>query len=96
MIVSEMMSFGDRFCFSRKGGTGGGGWVHTKGANSMAASGLGFRRALVLALGGAILSCFCKNRLRKRPSGLVGPPFLTMALFFSVCMGGHWPRAMSI
>ena len=29
-----------RFCVSRKGGTGGGGWVHLKGANSMAASGL--------------------------------------------------------
>jgi len=33
-------SFGDRFCLSRKGGIGGGGWVHPKGANSMAASGL--------------------------------------------------------
>jgi len=31
---------GLRFCVSRKGGTGGGGWVHPKGANSMAASGL--------------------------------------------------------
>ena len=35
---------GLRFCASRKGGTGGGGWVHLKGANSMAASGLGCRR----------------------------------------------------
>ena len=32
------MSLGLRFCVSRKGGTGGGGWVHMKGANSMAAS----------------------------------------------------------
>ena len=32
---------------SRKGGTGGGGWVHPKGANSMAASGLVLRRDLV-------------------------------------------------
>jgi len=30
------MSFGDRFCFSRKGGIGGGGWMHPKGADSMA------------------------------------------------------------
>ena len=30
------------FCVSRKGGTGGGGWVHPKGANSMVASGLIF------------------------------------------------------
>jgi len=32
---------------SRKGGTGGGGWVHPKGANSMAVSGLVFRSDLV-------------------------------------------------
>ena len=32
---------------SRKGGTGGGGWVHPKGANSMAMSGLTCRMALV-------------------------------------------------
>ena len=32
---------------SRNGGTLGGGWVHLKGANSMAASGLGYRKALV-------------------------------------------------
>ena len=31
---------------SRNGGTLGGGWVHLKGANSMAASGLGYRKAL--------------------------------------------------
>jgi len=41
------MSFGDRFCLSRKGRTGGGGWVHPQGANSMAVSGLGCRKALV-------------------------------------------------
>ena len=34
------MSFRNRFRVSRKGGTGGGGWVHPKGANSMAVSGL--------------------------------------------------------
>ena len=30
------MTLGLRFCVSRKGGTGGGGWVYPKGANSMA------------------------------------------------------------
>jgi len=30
---------GDRFFVSRNGGTGGGGWVYTKGANYMAVSG---------------------------------------------------------
>jgi len=41
------MSFGDRFCMSRKGGTRGGGWVHLQGANGMAMSGLSCRKALV-------------------------------------------------
>jgi len=41
------MSLGLRFYVSRKGGTGGGGWVHARGANSMAASGLVFRSDLV-------------------------------------------------
>ena len=41
------MTSRDRFCDSRKGGTGGGGWVHPKGADSMAASGLRFKNALV-------------------------------------------------
>jgi len=41
------MFFGDRFCFSRKGWTGGGEWVHLKGANSMAVSGHSFRNTLV-------------------------------------------------
>ena len=30
----------DSLCVSRKGGTGGGGWVHPEGVNSMAVSGL--------------------------------------------------------
>jgi len=25
----------------------------------------------------------------------MGPPFLTMTVFFLVCMGSHWPRAMT-
>jgi len=33
------MPFGDRFCMSRNGRTGGGGWVHPKGADSMAVFG---------------------------------------------------------
>ena len=47
MMSLPPMSLGLRFCMSRKGGTGGGGWVHPKGANSMAASGLIFRSDLV-------------------------------------------------
>jgi len=40
------MSLGDKFCVNRKGGTGGGRWVYLKGANSIAVSGLGFRKTL--------------------------------------------------
>ena len=40
MMSHPAMSLGDRLCVSRKGGTRGGGWVHPKGANSMAVSGL--------------------------------------------------------
>jgi len=38
------MSLGLSFRASRRGRTGGGGWVHPKGANSMAASGLNCKR----------------------------------------------------
>jgi len=47
MMSLPAISFGDRFCFSRKDGIGGGGWVHPKGTNSMVASGLGCRNDLV-------------------------------------------------
>ena len=47
MMSLPAMSLGLRFCMSRKGGRGGGGWVHPKGANSMAASGLVIRSDLV-------------------------------------------------
>ena len=59
--------FGDRFCMSRKGG--GGGWVHPKGTNSMAASGLGTGWAISPPLHElAYKTDFC----------LVAPPFLKM------------------
>ena len=41
------MSLGLRFCVSRKGRAGGGGWVHPKDVNSMAVTGLVFRSDLV-------------------------------------------------
>ena len=56
------MSFGDRFCFSRKdgaggGGAGGGGWVHLKGVDSMAVSGSALETPW-LVLGGSLLSSY--------------------------------------
>ena len=59
------MSLGLRFCMSRKGGTGGGGWVHLKGANSMAISGLIFRSDLV-GTGRAISIHFGINGVRNK------------------------------
>ena len=41
MVSLLAMSFGDRFCFSRKCGTGGGGCMHLKDANNMTISGFG-------------------------------------------------------
>ena len=74
------MSLGDNFCVSRTGGTGGGGWVHPKGANSMAVSGLACRKALV-GTGRAISVLFGINGLRNKPScrasisSVYGPSF---------------------
>ena len=37
MLSVGAIRFEDRFCASRKGGTGGGGWVHRSGRKCMAA-----------------------------------------------------------
>ena len=68
---------------SRKGGTGGGGWVHPKGANSMAMSGLICRMALV-GTGRAISVPFGINGLRNKLSYLVGPSFLVFMACFQL------------
>ena len=65
MMSLPAMSLGLRFCVSRKGGTGGSGWAHTKGANSMAASGLVFRSDLV-GTGRAISLLFGINGVRNK------------------------------
>ena len=80
------MSFEDRFCFSRNGGTGGGGWVHPKGANSMVVSGLVFRSDLV-GTGRAISILFGINGVRNQRSHLVGPPFPEIMAHFSAMAG---------
>ena len=63
-----------------QGGTGGGGWVPLKGANSVAASGLSCRKPSV-GTGWAISLFLCTNWLRKLSSDHVGPPFLAVKLF---------------
>jgi len=47
MMLYLAMFLGDRICMSRKGGTGGSGWVHPDGANSMAVSVFGHEMPLV-------------------------------------------------
>ena len=84
MMSLPAMSLGLRFCVSRKGGTGGGGWVHPMGANSMAVSGLIFRSDLV-GTGRAISILFGINGVRK--SHLVGPPFPEFMAHFSAMAG---------
>jgi len=69
------MTFGDRLCFSRKDGIRGGGWVHPKGVDSVAVSGLHFGNALV-GSGWATAILLCTNGLRKQSSCPAWNPFL--------------------
>ena len=55
---------------SRKGGTGSSGWVHLKGANSMAVFGLACRKALV-GPGRAICVPFGIYRVGISPRALI-------------------------
>ena len=74
---------------SRKGGTGGGRWVHPKGANSMAASGFAFRSNLV-GTGRAIFILFGISGVKNKRSHLVGPPFPEFKARFSATAGWHF------
>ena len=82
MMSLPAMSFGDRFCFSRKGGIGEGGWVHLKGANSMAVSGL-VSGSNSVGTGRDISVLFGINGVRNKRSHLVGPPFQRLRPIFS-------------
>ena len=79
---------------SRKGGTGGGGWVHPKGANSMATSGLVLRSNLV-GTGRATSILFGINGVRNKRSHLVGPPFPEFKAHFSATAGWHFSRDLA-
>ena len=68
----------------------GGGWVHPKGANSMAASGLVFRSDLA-GTGRAISILFGINQ----QSHLVGPPFPEFKARFSGMAGWHFSRDLT-
>ena len=85
------MSLGFRFGVNRKGGTRGGGWVHPKGVNSMAASGLVFKSNLV-DTGRAISFLFGINGVRKKRSHPVGLPFPEFKARVSATAGWHFSR----
>jgi len=91
MMSLRAMSLGLRFCVSRKGGTGGGGWVHPKGAYTIATSGLVFRSNLV-GTGRAISILFGINGVRNQQSHLVGPLFPEFKARFSATAGWHLSR----
>jgi len=94
MMSLPAMSLGLWFCVSRKGGTGGGGWVHLKGANSMAVSGLVFRSDLV-GTGRAISILSGINGVRNKRSHLVGPPLPEFKAGFSAAAGWHFSRDLA-
>jgi len=94
MMSLSAMSLGLRFCVSRKGRTGGGGWVNPKGANSMAASGLIFRSDLV-GTGRVISILFGINGVRNQRSHFVGPPFPEFKAHFSATAGWHFSRDLT-
>ena len=75
-----------RFCVSRKGGTGGGGWGHPQDAVHMAAARLGCKRTIVGA-GWANSWAGCMSKLRKLYSHHSGGTFLAgkPSLALSVC-----------
>ena len=94
MMSLPAMSLGLRFYVSRKGGTGGSGWVHPKGANSMAASGLVFRSDLV-GTGRAISILLGINGVRNQRSHLVGAPVPEFKARFSATAGWHFSRDLT-
>ena len=68
------MTSGDMFCFSRKGGIGGGGWVHTKDADSMVVSGSTLKTPW-LALSGSMLSSYAQTGWENSALALYGTHF---------------------
>ena len=81
MVSLPAMSVGDWFCFSRNGRIGGGGWVHPKGANSMAMSRLGYRNDLA--------GYFCPF-WHKQVISPCRPPFPVFKACFSATAGWHF------
>ena len=82
MLSVGAIHFEGRFCASKKGGIGGGGWVSARGAMHMAAALAGKTRALV-GSSWAISHLVSTNGLRNYSSTLVGAPFLQLSVSWS-------------
>ena len=104
MMSLPAMSLGLRFYVSRKGGTGGGGWVHPKGANSMATNSMAANSMAVSGLvlrsdfvgtGRAISVLFGINGVRNQQSHLVGAPFPEFKACFSATAGWHFLKDLT-
>jgi len=93
MMSLPAMSLGVRFCLSRKGETGGGGWVHPNGANSMTVSELVFRSDLV-GTERAISILFGINGVRNKQSHLVASISRIQGPF-SATAGWHFSRDLT-
>ena len=75
-----------RQCPLEIGGIGGGGWVHPKGANTMATPRL-ISRSNLVGTGRAISIVFGINGVRNKQSHLEGPPFPAFKAHFSAMAG---------
>jgi len=94
MMSLLAMSFGDRFCFSRKGRIG-----EVSGRNRRVQTAwphLGSSLEVTcLALGGPFPVLFGINGVRNKQSHLVGPPFPAFKACFSATADWHFSRDLS-
>ena len=70
MLSVGAIYFEDRFCASKKGGNGGGGWVSAQSAMHMAAA--------LVGTGWTTSDLVSTNRLRNHSPPFVGAPFLDL------------------
>ena len=90
MSLSAMF-FGDRFCFSRKGWTGGGEWVHPKVQTAWPSLGSALQTHW-LALGSPPMH----KQTEKAVLSPCRAPISSREALFPVCTSGCWLRAMII
>ena len=83
------------FCFNRKCGIGGDGWVHLKGADSMAISGLSFINTLVGSGWATAVRPPIHEWVKKTVLSPCTAPISSGEAFFPVWVSGYWQSAMT-